>query len=148
MEDVGIPRKTWLVVCNGAKAVILRNDGDAKLLNLIPVDVMFETHAPTREQGSERPGRVYQSQGAARSAVQQTDRHSKAERTFLAEVAGWLNGHVQNHTIERVVLIAPPRALGTLREYLIPSTRALIIAEIAKDPVKLPIPEIEKYLAA
>jgi protein required for attachment to host cells len=147
MEGVKIPRNTWLVVCDGAKARILRNDGDAELLNLIPVDVIFEVHPPTREQGSDRPGRVYQSQGTARSAMEETDWHSEAERTFLAKVAEWLNSHVQDRTIRQLMLIAPPKALATLREHLLPSTRVTVIAEIAKDLVKLPIPEIEKHLA-
>jgi protein required for attachment to host cells len=103
--------------------LVLRNDGDAELLNLMPVSVTFEVHPPTREQGSDRPGRVYQSQGTARSAMEEKDRHSEAERT-------------------------PPKALGILRGHLLPLARARIVAEIAKDLVKLPIPEIEKHLAA
>lgn len=148
MVNVKIPRNTWLVVCDGAKALVLRNDGDAELLNLIPVDVTFEVHSPTREQGKDRPGRVYQSQGTARSAIEETDRHSEAEQVFLAKVAEWLNAHVQDNMIKKLMVIAPPKALGTLREHLLPSTRVAIIAEIAKDLVKLPILEIEKHLAA
>ncbi|MEK1891289.1 MAG: host attachment family protein [Phyllobacterium sp.] len=148
MERVKISRKTWVVICDGAKALILRNDGDAELLNLIPVDVMFEVHPPTQELGSDRQGRTYKSQGAARSAVEETDWHSEAERSFLAKVADWLNSGVQDHSIRQVVLIAPPKALGILRDHLLPSTRATVIAEIAKDLVKMPIPEIEKHLAA
>lgn len=102
MEQVKIPRNTWLVVCDGAKALVLRNDGDAELLNLIPVDVTFEVHPPTREQGSDRPGRVYQSQGTARSAMEETDRHSEAVRIFLAKVAEWLNSHVRDNTIKQL----------------------------------------------
>jgi protein required for attachment to host cells len=148
MESVKIPRNTWVVVCDGAKALILRNDGDADLLNLIAVDVTFEVHPPTREQGSDRQGRVYQSQGTARSAVEDTDWHSEAERSFLVKVAEWLNSSIQDHSIKRLVLVAPPRALGILRGHLLPFARAKIIAEIDKDLVKFPIPEIEKHLAA
>lgn len=86
----------------GAKALVLCNDGDAELLNLIPVDVTFEVHPPTREQGSDRPGRVYQSQGTARSAMEETDRHSEAERIFRAKVAEWLNSHVRDNTIKQL----------------------------------------------
>jgi protein required for attachment to host cells len=128
--------------------LVLRNDGDAELLNLMPVSVTFEVHPPTREQGSDRPGRVYQSQGTARSAMEEKDRHSEAERTFLAKLAEWLNSHVQDNTIKQLMLIAPPKALGILRGHLLPLARARIVAEIAKDLVKLPIPEIEKHLAA
>ncbi len=148
MEYLRIPRNTWLVVCDGAKSLFLRNDGDANLLNLIPVEVTLQADTPTRELGTDRPGRVYQSQGAARSATEDTDWHSQAERDFLVNVAEWLNAHVQDNTIKKLVVIAPPKALGILRENLLPATRTVIIAQIAKDLVKLPIPDIEKHLAA
>ena len=109
--------------------------------------VTFEVHPPTREQGSDRPGRVYQSQGTARSAMEETDRHSEAERIFLAKVAERLNSHVRDNTIKQLMLIAPPKALGTLREHLLPFARATVLLDIANDFVKLPIPEIEKHLA-
>lgn len=48
---------------------------------------------------------------------------------------------------QAAMLIAPPKALGTLREHLLPFARATVLAEIAKDFVKLPIPEIEMHLA-
>ncbi len=48
----------------------------------------------------------------------------------------------------RIVLIAPPKALGTLRPALSVETQAAISAELAKDYTNLPIDEIERHLAA
>ncbi|MCA1408326.1 host attachment protein [Ensifer sp. IC3342] len=147
MLKTRIPHKSWVLVCDGAKALVLRNEGDAELLNLIPVDVAFEHRQPTRMLGTDRAGRVYQSEGGARSAMQQTDWHDQAEETFVSHVAEKLETVLGDHGVSNLVLIAPPRALGILRKRLRPSTRAMVIAEVAKDLAKFPIPEIEQHLS-
>ena len=45
-------------------------------------------------------------------------------------------------------MVAPPRALGVLRQAYSHNLRAALRAEIDKDFVKLPVHEIEKHLAA
>ena len=47
-----------------------------------------------------------------------------------------------------LVLVAPPRALGVLRQAYSSGLRAAPKAEIDKDFVKMPVHEIEKKLAA
>ena len=44
--------------------------------------------------------------------------------------------------------MAPPRALGVLRQAYSHDLRTALRAEIDKDLVKLPVHEIEKHLAA
>lgn len=83
MAAVNIHRGTWVVVCDSGKALILFNEGDARRLNLIKIDVISELHPPTHELGSDRPGRVYQSQGASRSAVEDTNWPLEAEHAFI-----------------------------------------------------------------
>ncbi|CAN7698691.1 baeRF12 domain-containing protein [Pararhizobium sp. LjRoot238] len=147
MSKTRIPHKSWVLVCDGAKALILRNDGDAERPNLVPVDVASEYQPPTRDLGTDRPGRVYQSQGGARSTTEETDWHDQAEEAFLSHIAEKLDGLVRDHGITNLVLVAPSRALGILRKCLSPSARATVTAEVAKDLVKVPIPEIEHYLS-
>ncbi|MET3649172.1 host attachment protein [Phyllobacterium ifriqiyense] len=110
----------------------------------------IDTHQCTvvdRLTGSDASNLVVLSWTIETSATEETDRHFEAERTFIAEVAEWLNSHIQDKTIKQLILIAPPKALVTLRNTSCPS-RATVIAEITKDLVKLPIPEIEKHLVA
>ena len=47
-----------------------------------------------------------------------------------------------------LILVAPPRALGVMRQAYSHNLRAALQAEIDKDFVKLPVHEIEKHLAA
>ncbi|CAN7376044.1 host attachment protein [Pararhizobium sp. LjRoot235] len=147
MSTTRIPHNGWVLVCDGAKALILRNEGDTERLNLIPVDVASEHQPPTRDLGTDRQGRVYQSQGGARSATQETDWHDHAEEVFLSQIAEKLDGLIRDSDFTNLVLVAPPRVLGMLRKCLRPSARGTVTAEVAKDLVKFPIPEIEHYLS-
>ncbi|MFG1461575.1 host attachment family protein [Xanthobacter sp. DSM 24535] len=148
MEHVHIPWKGWVLVCDGAKSLLFRNDGDAELLNLKAVDVLSQPDAPARDLGTERPGRVYQSHGAARSAVGDVDRHAQAEADFLAALAIQLGKIVQQNEVNSLVIVAPPRALGILRKHLPPAVRDVLTAEVPKDLASLSTPEIERHLAA
>jgi protein required for attachment to host cells len=147
MNHVKIPWQSWVVVCDGAKALIFRNEGDAELINLKLLDSFVHPAPPTRTLGTDRPGHVHESQGAGRSSVETTDLHLEAETAFLSDLSGRLDTAVRDHVVDKIVLLAPPRALGILRGQLQPATRDAIIAEVAKDLAHLSTPEIEKHLA-
>lgn len=147
MESSRIPWKGWVVVCDGGKALMMRNDGDADLLNLTPVETLTQDNPPTRALGSDRPGRVHQSAGPARSAVADTDRHALGEVSFLSDVAAALDRIVHSYDVRQLLVVAPPRALGVLRQVLTPAVRAIVIGEIGKDLARLSTSDIERHLA-
>lgn len=137
----------WVVVCDGSKALILENAGDATLLNLVTKEVATAANPSTSDQGTERPGRVHQRFGPGRSAVEQTDWHDAAERAFLRELADRLDRAVAGKETKAIVLVAAPRAMGMLRAELSPRVDKAVKGEVAKDYANLPTPEIEKHLA-
>ena len=100
----------------------------------------------TGEPGSGVPGRVHQSVGRVRSAVEQTDWHGRAERAFLTAVASRLHVGLTKGETRALIMIASPRALGMIREVYSPAVRNAIRAEVGKDLVKLPVHELEKQL--
>ncbi len=146
MGEIKIKSGEWVVVCDGRKALILENQGDAKFPNLR----MRETHehedSKTSDQGTERPGRVHDATSPSRSAVEQTDWHDQAEAEFLQMIARRLDDAVSKGDTHSLVLVAAPRALGMLRPHLSHAVQGAITAEIGKDYVKLPVYEIEKLL--
>lgn len=148
MAKKGIPWKGWVVVCDGSKALILQNKGDEELINLKVVEAFDEDHPATHEMGTDRPGRVQESAVTGRSAMEQTDWHERAEVEFLGKIADTLDGMIDSHEITHLVLVAPPRALGRIREALSDKVANVIDAEIDKDYVNLPVDEIEKHLTA
>jgi protein required for attachment to host cells len=148
MNRISVPWKSWVLVCDGSKALMFQNVGDALALNLKVVDVAFEPHPASRELGTERPPRVHESMGNSRSAVRSVDLHQEAEATFLRGVAARLDEVVRSNGVKHLILVAAPRALGVLRDHLTPGVRAVLAAEVAKDLARLPTTEIEKHLTA
>jgi protein required for attachment to host cells len=138
----------WVVICDGAKALVLENVGDEKFPNLRTKEVYQQDDPPTHEQGTDAPGRSFQSVGTARSAMEQTDWHTQEEERFLQKLATRLDAAVQAGETKSVVIAAPPKALGVLRRVYTQGLRNALRAEIDKDYVKMPLHEIEKHLAA
>ena len=146
MPELLIRHGEWVVVCDGAKALILENAGDTKFPNLKTRQVYEQKDLATHELGSDRPGRTHSSAGHGSSAVKQTDWHNQAEQTFLTELAQHLNAAVASHQVKSVIVVAPPRALGMIRPAYSAALRSAVRAEVDKDFVKLPVHEIEKHL--
>ena len=138
----------WVVVCDGAKALILENAGDGMHPNLKTREVHEQEDAKTHEQGTDAPGRSVNSVGSYRSAMEQTDWHEQDEQRFLTDLAKRLDAAVAKDETRSIIVVAPPRALGVLRQAYTHSLRDAVKAEIDKDFVRLPVHEIEKKLAA
>jgi protein required for attachment to host cells len=148
MSKIKLHPGEWVVVCDGAKALVLENIGDERFPNLKTKEVYRQEDLPTHEQGSDAPGRALGSVGAPRSAMDQTDWHAQGERRFLEKLAARLDAAVQAGEAKSLVIAAPPRALGALRQVYTHGVRSALAAEIDKDLVKMPVHEIEKHLAA
>jgi protein required for attachment to host cells len=146
MSQLLIHRDEWVVVCDGNKALVLENTGDAKFPNLKTVDVFEQKALATHELGSDAPGRSHSSLGHGRSSVEQTDWHDQAERAFLAQLVKHLDTSLAAGKVKSLIVVAPPRALGVLRPAYTHALRAAVRAELDKDFVKLPIYQIEKHL--
>jgi protein required for attachment to host cells len=80
--------------------------------------------------------------------MEQTDWHDQAEQRFLTELARRLDAAVTAGETKALVIVAPPRALGVLRQAYSNGLREAVKAEIDKDYVRMPVHEIEKHLAA
>src|SRR3954447_18471550 len=104
----------WVVVCDGAKALILENAGDAISPNLKTREVHAQPDAKTSEQGTDAPGRSINSNGSRRSAMEQTDWHAQAEERCLTDLANRLDAGVMGGEIKALIIVAPPAALGVL----------------------------------
>jgi protein required for attachment to host cells len=148
MTKMKINTGDWIVVCDGGKALILENRGDRMFPNLHTREVHEQPDLATRAQGSDAPGRVQQSNGSARSSIEQTDWHDESERSFLKTLADRLDVAVTTGETSAVTMVASPRALGMIRSDYSAAVRKALHGEIAKDLIKMPVYEIEKQLLA
>jgi protein required for attachment to host cells len=103
---------------------------------------------PTSELGTDKPGRSHSSVGPGRSSVQQTDFHTLQEEEFLRSIMAKLDAAAKAGQMKAIILVAPPRALGVLRQHYTHALKQAIRDEVQKDYVKMPVYEIEKHLAA
>lgn len=147
MAKINLPHDAFVFVGDGRKALFLRNEGDEKFLNLKTERVLVDQNPPTREQGSDQPGRAFASVGSRRSAVEDADWHVLEEQRFAHEVAGALQRIVRERKVKALVVVAPPKTLAELRKALHSEVKNRIVAEIDKDLTKQPVYEIEKHLA-
>lgn len=100
--------RTWIVVADGARARFFTASEDGRKL------------VPARDFKSDKPGRSYSS---SRSGVRHAfepphDYHKIEKHRFSESVAKALDEASESKAFDRLVLVAPHRSLGELRELL------------------------------
>jgi protein required for attachment to host cells len=75
------------------------------------------------------------------------NRQDTGEQHFLAHIAGRINLAVEEHAVGRLVICAPPRALGILRDHLSEAASRLVAQEVPKDLVRESLHDIDDRLA-
>ena len=147
MTAARISHGTWILVSDGRKALFIHQDGDHDLPNFSIQQVLEDDENPrTSEQGSDSPSTSHSSVGHGRSSVAQTDWHDLAEKAFARKTVDTLARLAKDIAVDRLVIVAPPRTLAVLRASMPPELQKAVLAEIAKDYVKHPVPEIERLL--
>ncbi|MGO4574327.1 host attachment protein [Microvirga sp. 2TAF3] len=136
-----------VAVGDGRKALLLINTGTVLHPQLALKQVLEAgENPPTHEQGTDRPGRSFQSMGTMRSAVSQTDWHELTERRFAEKVVAAIQTIHQLQELRELMLVAPPRTLSYLRHAMPEQIKKMIALEIDKDLTNLPISEIQRNL--
>lgn len=140
-----LAHNTLVLVADGRKLLFLRNHGDE-----MRIDLQLEAHQeqqnpPTREQGTDAPGRSFAS-GGRRSAMEETDFHQIEEDRFAAEAAMLLRDRALDGDFKALVVVAPPRTLGELRKHYHKEVASRIVQELHKDLTGFPVEEIEAAL--
>ncbi len=139
---------TWILVADGARARVLMNRGVGKGLQPAIDGELRHELPPTRELGTDRPGRTQQHGTAGRHAIQpHVDWHRFEKEKFSREMAALLDAAAGRGAFDRLVLVAPPRTLGDLRAALGAKARTRIHAEIDKDLTHVAIHDLPGHLA-
>lgn len=143
--NIKLKHGLWVVVADGEKALFLRNQGDNKFPNLEVVHEMGQENPATREQGTDKPGRYAE---GPRSAIEETDWHRLRKERFAVDIADRLYKLAHRGEFDAVVLIAPPRVLGEMRQKLHKEVSGKVQAEIPKTLTNHTISDIENLLQA
>ena len=146
MHEPVIRSGDHILVGDGEKALFFQNEGNALEPRFKVVELLQHTNPPTREQGTDKPGRYNEGPFASRSAVEQTDWHGMEKQRFLRSTVENLKSLMDKGNLKRLHLDAPPRALGTLREAMPRVLRNCVVSETDKDLTRHPVREIERNL--
>ncbi len=139
--------RTWIVVADGARARIAESRGAREPLQAALNHDFSAPHAPTRALVSDRPGRYPELGPGRRHAVQpRTDRHELEKTLFARHLGGVLEDAARRGRFDRLVLVAPPAALGRMREALGPRARTMLAAEIGKDLTRCPLHGLQRRM--
>ena len=130
----GTNKGTCIVVADGARARLYvfgePGENDAPVL----LGDLQGDRRPSREIGSERPGRTFESANTARHAyAPRVDWHTFEKHLFARRVAELVEETDKRHGFKQLVLVAPPKALGELRAALPQSLSKRIKATVDKD---------------
>lgn len=148
MSDFRLAHDIWVLVADGEKALFLKNEGDAEYPDLRVVREMHDDNPPTREQGTDKPGRMDDGGPMNKSAVAETDWHRIEKERFADEIAERLYKMAHRGRFEHIVLVAPPLVLGEMRKKLHKEVEQRVSGEVAKTLTNHTISDIEKNLMA
>lgn len=139
---------TWVLVADGQRATVYYNDGPGKGLQVVPELSEQRIGHSTHEMMTDKPGRMKASSGATGSSgmTPRSDPHEAEEQKFVEHLAGELNLAAIAKRFDRLILAAPPRALGYLRGALSAATTKLVLAELHKDLTKNSTADLVKHL--
>ena len=137
---------TWALVMDGDHIYI----SDISSENALPIMVHEDFQEPplTHIHGTDKPGRGGFNLGSeTRHSFQpRHDWHDFQKDLFAKKAAKYLND--PNSVFDQLVVIAPAKILGVLRDEFSKKTSSKIIKEMSKDLVHLPMHKLQEYLAS
>lgn len=138
---------TWIVAADHTRGRIFSMDDKSF------EEVCTFTHPEARVQEqalqSDRPGRAHESVGKARHALAPDVDSSEHERAvFAKEIGSYIEQARQRHQFKKLLLIAEPKMLGSLRKELSGDTMNLVKRELSKNITQQDEREIKRYVAS
>jgi protein required for attachment to host cells len=141
-----IDHDAMVLVADGRKLLFFRNKGDAQYPNLEAESVRQQDNPAHLAQASDKAGRA-SSTGTASGTMGENNFHELEEQRFAAEAADLLKRRAFAQEYEKLIIVAPPTALGEMRKHYHKEVQDRLVGEIAKDLANHPVAEIEKIIA-
>ncbi len=139
-------RGLCFLIADGEHARFVGADADNVLRAFRSFD-SATAHLASRDLGSDRPGRDYESATTGSHGEEpRHDPHRLAKTKFahfVADEAGIVAGEGE---FDRLVLVAPAHCLRDIEDALDANTAAMVTGRLAKDLVKTPDHELSPHL--
>lgn len=142
-----IHHNALILVADGQKYLLLRNEGDLNT-SVLKVEAVDSRHSqPTHVLGTDRPGRSFASSGSTQGTMHQTDFHQIEKDQFASTIAAILAERAHAGDFEKLIVVAPARTLAELRKHYDKAVSEKLVAEVDKDLTGHPIDEIGEILS-
>jgi len=139
------PDRLWIVVADARRARVFERIAAGAHIEELPNLVL--TAPPPRELRDRAP-RVHDRMGPSRHVIEpRTSPARIVEERFLADVAKRLSALAEEKVFQGLVLCAPARAMGVLKQHLSTHAHALVRRQEIKDLANRPAPEIIERLS-
>jgi protein required for attachment to host cells len=136
------PLTLCIAIADGEHARFVQPDTNNVLRTIHAFD-SATAHLRSRDIGSDRPGRAFESATSAHHAVgQRHDLHTMEKEKFTRLVAQQLNAAAALGEFDELLLIAPSHALHELQGSLDAVTKTKLVGTLDKDLVKTPDHEL------
>ncbi len=136
----------WALVADARYVRILERHGGAAWAER-PEALSAPANPASHQHGTERPGRVHESVGSARHAIEpRQDPHRVAEASFAHHLADELEKAAAIGRYDWLLLVAPPIFLGDLRKALGVATRQRLRGSLDKGIVQASLTAIIRQL--
>lgn len=142
------PVRTLIVVADGQHARFFLHEGIGHGLKLAVDEEMAQELPRNRDIVTDRQGRAATPAGTRgrQALAPKVDYHEFEKARFAHDVAEYVDAMRTQMGFDRLVLVAPPKTLGSLRESLSKPTRDLVYADLDKDLTHKAAAEIEQAL--
>lgn len=140
--------RTWILIADGGRARVLENPGPGKGARQVD-GLMFEADLPpTHDIVADRQGRSFESSDSTRHPLTPpSDPRERLKHDFLAGLVETLSQRLDAGAYDKLLVVAPPSALGELRKLLPAKLQAVLAGEIGKDLTKTPDHDLAPHLA-
>lgn len=138
---------TWILTADHQHARVYSNDGPGR--GIRPVETLsMDGHLPvSHEAGSHRPDIGFASRGGPSHGIEPSSTpHQQAGREFIDGVASAVSEALTHGGFDRLIVVAPPRALGELRELLPKQVRDRVVGELDLDLAKAPTADVLEHV--
>ncbi len=137
---------TWILVADGGRAHIVKNEGPGKGLAVVMAHDFAAPHPPSRDFGTDKPGRGEGSNGARHTKESRIDFHTYEKSRFAKDIADMLGKAADSDRYDRLILVAPSKTLGDLRKALGSNAKKRVSGDLDKDLTHLDIGELSGHL--
>ena len=139
---------TLVLVADGRKALFLRNEGDARQIDLRTTSHQErEDHKDSDiKTGASGQSPAPAGTGLPGGTMGEPDFHQQEEDRFARDLAEKINAMALAGKFDALVVVAPARTMGELRPLWHKETTARIVHEHVKEMTDRPIADIEALL--